>query len=314
MKSLKEFLNRINNNPILVMLINIIAFLDLFVLILGDTVGKIVGGVIVFAIGIVILQRYFSYKEIKNRTITDLCEPINLYNNNFKECFEQINNGTITKKEQLDSKLTQLTNYIEIISSSVLNCTTCICVKLIDAQKTTDLNYKKWHLFTIGRSKSTKSKRKQNDVQPDLVEENTDFCSILDRNASADYNNIVNGFISYDLDKTKQEMKRCGCEYKNSHSDFEYKSTIVYPIQFESNLLPVHIIGKMFKNNPYNQTFIAGFLCLDTEEKFKDEDKTFKTAATLMWHFCQSLSVLFWNYSVMRLKPLEDVEDAVDEK
>lgn len=315
MKSIKEWLNKINSNPVLILLVNLIAFLDLLVLLFGDIVGKIVGGVVVCAIIIVILQRYFSYKEIKSRTIIDLCEHINSYNEHYKECFEQINNGTIINKEQLDSKLAQLTNCIQTISSSILNCTTCICVKLIDAQKITDLDYKKWHLYTIARSNSTKSKRRQNDANPDIVEENTDFCSILDRNASASqYNNYADGFISYDLDRTKQEMRRCGCEYRNSHFDFEYKSTIVYPIQFNSNLFPLHIIDKMFKEKPCNQMFIAGFLCLDTEEKFKDNDKTFEKAGTLLWHYCQSLSVLLWNYSVMRLNLFEDVEVSVDEK
>lgn len=306
MKTVKELLDKFNNNAFIVTFVNIIAFADFFVLILGNAVIQIIAAVVFFAVVLVLLQRFFSYKKLKTITFDKICEAINSYNLGYKECFEQINNGTITKVDHLNASLTKLTNCIEKIADSILDCPVCICIKLVDPENLTDANYKKWQLFTIARSNSTKSKRRQKDTKPDIVEENTDFCSILDKNASQNSNDDgVNGFISYDLDKTKEEMKRCGSKYRNSHEDFEYKSTIVYPIQFESSSLPQPIIQSLFGSKPPNSIFITGFLCLDTENKFADGDDSFDKAVLLLWHFCQNLSPLFWNYSIMRMRQIE---------
>jgi len=306
MKELKEFLNRLNNNPIIVTFTIIITFADFFVLLIGNNVIQIIAAVIFVAVVAILLQRFFAYKKLKIKTFDKLCEAINTYNVGYKECFEQINDGTITKVTHLNAALTKLTDCIEKITDSVLDCPVCICIKLVDPEKLTDADYKKWQLITIARSSSTKSIRKQRDATPDIVEDNTDFCSILDKNASLNNDfDGVNGFISYDLDKTKEEMKRCGGKYRNSHEDFEYKSTIVYPIQFESQLLPKQIIRSLFGNTSPNNTFITGFLCLDTEKKFENEDESFEKAALLLWHFCQNLSPLFWNYSIMRMMQAE---------
>ena len=97
-------------------------------------------------------------------------------------------------------------------------------------------------------------------------------------------------------------MSANGGKYKNSHDDFEYKSTIVYPIQFETKDLPRTVVDSLFNHQTPNTIFISGFLCLDSEAKFTEEDEMFDKVALLLWHFCQSLSPLFLNYSIMRMK------------
>ena len=301
MQRIKEILNNINSNPVIVALINII--IDFIVLLLGNSITRIVASIILAGVVMVLLQRFFAYTKIKTKVLEDICEAINNYNMNYQKCYQQIGDGTISSVDTLDSASIKLTDCIETIANSILGCPVCICIKLVDPDNLIDNDYKNWHLRTIARSGSTRSERKQNDAVPDLVRENTDFCSILERNANNKV--VVDGFISYDLDETKEVMKANGSEYRNSHKNFKYKATVVYPIQFKTSSLPKDVLQSLYNNEPLNPVFIAGFLCLDTEKSFSNEKELFDKAAVLLRFYCDSLAPIIKIYSLSRMKKVK---------
>lgn len=302
MKKVKEILNSFNSNPFTVLLINIVAVVDFIILIIGNPITQIAGIFILIAVVLVLLQRFLSYKKIKTKAFENIYEAINNYNMYYKKYYEQIEDETIISVDTLDSSLSKMTDCIERVANNTLECKVCICIKLVSPENLIDNDYKKWSLRTIARSSSTSSRRRRNDSGLDLVGDNTDFCSILENNANN--MDVVNGFISYDLDETARKMKECGSEYRNSHKDFEYKATIVYPIQFNTSSLPQNVIRSFYNDDHINNTFIVGFLCLDTEKTFTNEKELFEKAADLMYCYCDSIAPIIKIYSLSRMKTI----------
>lgn len=126
----------------------------------------------------------------------------------------------------------------------------------------------------MARSLSTKRSRLSYDNtyrKPDLLADNTDFEVIVSDDAKfQDFNRFSCG----DLDSYPDEFrKKYLHEFKNSHDNPPYKSTIVIPIRIASEyLLPI------FENTRTDKLsyHALGFLCIDSEEKFISSQQDFK--------------------------------------
>lgn len=88
--------------------------------------------------------------------------------------------------------------------------------------------------------------------KPDRVDENTDFEDII--HGGGDY------FFCNDLDARRQAGL-----YRNSHPDYKYRSTIVWPIR--KQIENASLVPKWYKDYVQETQDIVGFLCVDSVKK-----------------------------------------------
>ncbi len=143
----------------------------------------------------------------------------------------------------------------------------CACIKMvsIDDEK---LPIEKKSLWTIARSENTDAKRKKSSNSMSVIGANEDFL------------NLSNGYQRF-YSNTDLTKKYNAGKYRNSTPNFMYESTIVVPIRYnemksETINLPSDEDEKkrIVQLKLESHSDIAGYLCIDSTEVFKEWDDT----------------------------------------
>lgn len=326
-KSTEHINLKINENPIFILCVNLSSILGLilglvslaFALFNENTTIKIISivctSVVMLGIVAVTINRLFTYNKLKSNLAQKLNEMIDSYNERqndindiikninfaYKNCFDQIKNDDVGKYSNLNGLVKPLCDYIASLSDTIVKSKSKICIKMIETDSMMNEDYSEWKIRTIARSTSTQPNRQTKDNQAVLVSENSDFEAII---GNPKY---CGGFIVPNLIELEETWKKIpNMEYKNSTKNFSryYKSTIVYPIGTEVDLVAKEI--KQNKGNGSSSTtatyHIVGFLCWDSKDTFSEDDENFKQLADLLESFSYSLYPILEKYIVYQLQ------------
>lgn len=206
-----------------------------------------------------------------------------------------------------------LCDIMEPIFSSVLQTQekVSVCLKYIETDTFMNKDYKNWEICTLARSQSTQRVRLAYDDKnrkADLIADNTDFEVIV--SCDSKFQNF-NRFACGDLDSYASEFQHDYMqEFKNSHENPPYKSTIVIPIRIASEYLATILENANMENQFYH---VLGFLCIDSEEKFLQNTNDyrynrFKNCEELACSFADSLYDFFESYFMQEIIKRIDVK------
>lgn len=224
-------------------------------------------------------------------------------------CF--VTNQSNISAHTFKDKAALLCNRIEQILTSALGTKdrVSVCVKCFKTETILNNDVKNWEIYTFARSASTQATRldyDRKDREPDKIADNTDFEVIVSDDARF---KSFNYFYCGDLDTYPEIFRqKYTKEFKNSHSNPPYKSTIIVPIRMISdNISP--ILQKQVCASKYYH--VIGFLCIDSEEKFIKAEgdyrySTFKNSVSMVRAIGDSLYPFFENYLTKELLPNGD--------
>lgn len=327
-KQEKSLLVRIVSNPLTVIICDVCTIASAFLPGLDNNV--VLKTVIILAIAIAFLAtvfyiifRWFSIKRIKINLqndymqkqfkIGELLHPFfhELRNsNNFLDTHDNVSEDTFKDKARI------LCNQIEKVFTKIWQTKNdvCVCIKLIDVNSISSSDYTKWKTYTFVRSSSTDTKRNLLDEEREPIANNTDFEVIVSNDTRF---KGFNCFYSENLDKTKAEFPdRYSKVFINSHPDASYKSALVLPIR-----IPAKYSAPELKIDISKCAYhILGFLCIDSDETFDDEEHNFKYSIFMNSRhygsaFADSLYHFFESYLLKQLKKAEESQkNSVKEK
>ncbi len=294
------------NNPWVILAFNIFSVVSAIAsYLIGNKICTIIfcsmSSVFIFVVAFYIIYRAINLRKTKrNIEATNVAtnktqyENIHIFQHDLRNYTNYINKNSNMDFDNFRDKARVLCDTMQHIFSSVLQTkgNVSVCLKYIKTETILNTDYKNWEIRTLARSRSTdRSRFTYDDVgrEPDLIADNTDFEVIVsDEKKFQGFNRFSCG----DLDSYPDEFrKKYAHDFKNSHENPPYKSTIVIPIRISSEyLLPI-----LEENISDRYSYHAlGFLCIDSEDKFVQtpngfEYNKFKNCEELACSFADSL-------------------------
>lgn len=198
----------------------------------------------------------------QKKGIEELFEIIKKFNGEYKTSYDFSNEQRDFEYKYIDQFFRELCNCIEeLVSFRLGKSRVCVCIKLFDNMNLMNENVDEWKLYTVGRSHSTKANRKKKDKKPVFVRENSDFETIIKEHLPY----LCTPNLPVYIENWEHEHAE---KFKNSSSNYKYKSTIVFPISTpmaEADQMFQKLISS-WKAKPSEH--IVGFLCVDSEDVF----------------------------------------------
>ena len=313
-----EWANGVANNGWYILFCNTCSVVSLILtFIFDDIICRIIFGSItcLFACALVgyLFYRVFAIKRAKlnleasyvgkNKKVFDY---IQAYQHDLLDFSSFVNNQNNINVHTFKDKAALLCNRIEQILTSALGTKdrVSVCVKCLKTETILNNDVDNWEIYTFARSSSTQATRLEydrKDREPDKIAGNTDFEVIV---SDDERFKSFNCFYCGDLDTYPEIFrKKYTKEFKKSHSNPPYKSTIIVPIRMISdNISPM--LQKQACSSKYYH--VIGFLCIDSEEKFIKTPgdyrySTFKNSVSVVRAIGDSLYPFFESYLTKEL-------------
>lgn len=310
----KAGIKQIVNNPWFILVCNIISVVGFFTsFIVQDEICKIIicalCAVLVLVVTLYLFFRIASIKKAKrnlSRSTLALNKKIYKYIHDFyhnlRNYLNAIQQDADFSSRHFSDKAALLCNHMEKVFTTSLDAKdpVSVCIKRIKTSSILNDRVSDWELSTFARSTSTQRERYEydrNDRDPDKIIDNTDFEMIVSNDKL--FRNF-DCFYTGDLETYAVEYeKKYGVPFKNSHFQPPYKSTIIVPIRIDTDYMSSALKGKIGKARYYH---IVGFLCIDSEEKFLEEDEIryerFKNCVELAFSMGDALYTFLEDYLV----------------
>lgn len=303
-----KFTRKVGNlvqNPYIVLLTYIMTVFSFFDI--GSDNIWVIGAIYTFIclylafLTIYICKRYFSIKKFKDnlvkKTNSDNEEVVKMlleFSNTIVE-----NSLKVKKKKSLDYDhfKNMVKNICSIIHKIVLQISGeefSVCVKAFSLNELIETNYDNMATVTIARETKDFVKRSENDNQRQTISSNTSFKTLLD----------TGDFLWSCPDLTKIDPKLVvGSSYKNPDDYYRnfYKSTIVVPIRTKMENVDPSIIE--YSDNSKDVTYhYLGFLCIDSMQKFREDQAEFTKLYNVLILLGGALYPLLENYLVNEIE------------
>lgn len=310
----KMGISQIVNNPWFILVCNVMSIIGFFLsFTVQNEICKIITcafcAVFVFIVTLYLFFRIAGIKKAK-RNLSRKTVAVNkkTYKNihdfyhNLRNYLNAIQQDDNFSSRHFSDKAALLCNHIEKVFTTALDVKepVSVCIKRIKTSSILNDNVSEWELCTFARSTSTQRERYEydrNDREPDKITNNSDFEMIVSNDRQF---KSFNCFYTGDLETYAAEYEeKYGVEFKNSHFNPPYKSTIIVPIRIDTEYMSAALKGKIGKGRYYH---IVGFLCIDSEEKFLKEDEiryeSFKNCVELAFSMGDALYTFLEDYLV----------------
>lgn len=323
---IRERITNLVNNVWFILVCNCCSVIGLLLtFIIGDSILRIVFGILsfifVFVVAFYLILRLCSIKRAKHNIEATyearskrVYRHLKSYQNDLVDFARMIDHKSNLEEHTFRDKAALLCNRIEQIMTAALMTKepVSVCIKCLKTESVLCDDIRKWEVYTFARSASTQPDRLEydrDDCQPDKVIDNTDFEVIVSDNKRFEkfkcfYCGDLDTYPAAFLSEYKQE-------FKNSHSNPPYKSTIIVPIQVVRNRV-TPVLRKEIASSKHHH--VIGFLCVDSEEKFiKNNDdqryNIFTSCVDLVFAIGNSLYSFFETYLIKELFGSGECED-----